>query len=101
MNITEFKTGDIIVKILPSTIIKTVSDGMFNSKKAEVQSRNYMSCIFKFKAVGNNFAYLESLNGYKINNKPNLTILCIDEYGSGWDKLVIPEGMTLEEILNK
>jgi hypothetical protein len=101
-NITEFKKDDIIVKVFPSTVIETVSDGMFSAKKEKTQSRSYMNSVFKLVGHGNNFAYLEMLdNKYSSNNKTYITKICIDEYGNGWQELIIPEGLTLEEILNK
>jgi hypothetical protein len=93
-NISKFPVGTIVTKVVQREF-ERYDYLTFTPQVVSNIDRSYMEDIYKLVGFGNNFAYLEQLSGYQKNK---LIKIEIDRYGEGWQKVDVPNGMSLEQI---
>lgn len=104
MNLTEFSVGTIVVKTKPRLFQQIINEAIFQTRVIDnSKDMSYIGEIYKIMGFGNNFAYVKLLTKYSWKKSaPNkLEQINCNEFGEGWEELVIPEGLTLEQICIK
>jgi len=88
MNLTEFKKGDIITKVLPREY--SVNEGMFGSVKQ--QDVSYIGGKYEFIGCANGLAYVNDFSCDKESpNYGEKTKFKLWQYSEGWEKWIDPE----------
>lgn len=103
MNLTEFSVGTLVVKTQPRLYQLIVTEFFTQRVVDNLKDSSYIGDIYKIVGFGNNFGYVEQLSKYAWKkDEPNeLKKIDCNEYGEGWEELIIPEGLTLEQICIK
>ena len=94
-NITKFDVGTIVTKVVKREY-EYLDLSTFYTNAIKQFDTSYMSDFYKIEGFGNNFVYLKQVSGYYKNE---LSKVDLTEYGEGWQQGVVPNGMSLEQIL--